>query len=178
MRQAVPEVSAVPCAGSGEWSAVRPRAASAMQAAAALLMLAFVVAPIQRAQAALGDATASVARDHAALRGTLVVLPMQNYDIHQMVSAAGVTVREYVTRAGSVFAITWMGTQVPDLKILLGSYFDRYVSLAMAHRSGHHVLSFDTPELSMTTVRFQRMASGAVYVPGLLPSGVSRRELR
>jgi hypothetical protein len=138
----------------------------------------FALAPLEMAHAALGETTGSLARDHEALRGTLVVMPMQGYDVHQIVGTSGVTVREYATRMGGVFAVTWSGTQVPDLKLLLGSYFDRYVALAQTRRTGHHVLSINTPDLVMTAVRFQRSAAGQVYVPKLLPSGVSPRELR
>jgi Protein of unknown function (DUF2844) len=141
-------------------------------------VLLFALAPLEGAHAALGDNTGSLARDHAALRGTLVVTPMQGYDVHQIVSAAGVTVREYATPVGGVFAVTWSGPQVPDLKLLLGSYFDRYVALAQTRRKGHHVLSINTADLVMTAVRFQRLATGRVYVPNLLPNGVTRRELR
>jgi hypothetical protein len=133
---------------------------------------------MEAAQAALGEKAGSVARDHQALRGTLAVTPMHGYDVHQMVSASGVTVREYATNTGGVFAVTWSGAQVPDLKVLLGSYYERYVSLARSHRTGHHALSINTPDLVVTSVRVQRMASGQVYLPRLLPSGVSRRELR
>ncbi len=136
------------------------------------------LAPLEAARAALGGNAASLARDQEALRGTLVVMPMPSYDVHQIVSASGVTVREYATHTGAVFAIAWSGAQVPDLKQLLGSYFDDYVSLAKTHRTSHHVLSINTPHLVMTAVRFQRSAAGQVYVPSLLPSGVSRHELR
>jgi hypothetical protein len=77
-----------------------------------------------------------------------------------------------------VFALTWSGTQVPDLKQLLGTYFDRYMTAAQVHRTGHHVLSIATPDLVMTVVKFQRKSSGQVYVPSLMPSGVTRQELR
>jgi hypothetical protein len=146
----------------------------AMAAGTFLLLL----APLEAAHAALGENVGSLARDHEALRGTLVVTPMPSYEVHQMVSSSGVTVREYATHTGGVFAVTWSGTQVPDLKLLLGTYFDRYVALAQTHRTGHHVLSINTRDLVMTAVRFQRSATGQVYVPNLLPSGVSRRELR
>jgi len=143
-----------------------------------VLIIACALAPLEAAQAALGASNASAARDHEALRGTLAVTPMQRYEVHQIVSASGVTVREYATHTGPVFAVTWSGPHVPDLKLLLGGYFERYVTLAKTHRTGHHVLSIDTPDLVMSVVRFQRTASGRAYIPRLLPSGVSRAELR
>ena len=138
----------------------------------------FALVPMEAANAALGENTGSLAHDQEALRGTLVVTPMQGYEVHKIVGAAGVIVREYATHMGAVFAVTWSGTQVPDLKILLGRYFDRYVALARTVRTGHHVLSINTSDLVMTAVRFQRTARGQVYLPSLMPDGVSRRELR
>lgn len=148
------------------------------RAAALGALIACALAAPETARAALGENVASPARDHEALRGTLAVTPMQRYDVHEIVTASGVTVREYAAHTGPVFAVTWSGTQVPDLKLLLGTYFDRYVSLAKTHRTGHHVLSIESPDLVMTAVRFQRTATGRAYVPALLPSGVSRGELR
>jgi hypothetical protein len=127
--------------------------------------------------AALGESGVSIARDRAALRSSLNTLSMQGYDVQELTTESGATVREYVA-SGTVFALTWNGTQVPDLKLLLGAYFDRYVSAAQAHRTGHHVLSIATPDLVMTVVKFQRKSYGRVYVPSLMPSGVTRQELR
>ena len=167
------------CARGRALAGCRSRVARALRTAeAGVLLIAFALAPLEAAQAALGENIASLARDHEALRATLLVTPMQGYDVHQLVSASGVTVREYATHTGHVFAVTWSGMQVPDLKVLLGTYFERYVLLARSHRTGHHVLSINTPDLVMTSIRIQRMATGQAYVPGLLPSGVSRRELR
>ena len=143
---------------------------------AAALLLALL--PMEAVQAGLGGNTGSLVRDHAAMSGSLIVTPMQAYDVHQMVSSTGITVREYATHAGRIFAVTWSGSQVPDLKSLLGTYFERYVSLAQTHRTGHHVLAVNTPDLVMTSIRVQRTAAGQAYVPALVPSGVSRRELR
>jgi hypothetical protein len=128
--------------------------------------------------AALGESGVSIARDREVLRSSLKTISMKGYDVQELTNESGATVREYVTSAGTVFALTWSGTQVPDLKQLLGTYFDRYMTAAQVHRTGHHVLSIATPDLVMTVVKFQRKSSGQVYVPSLMPSGVTRQELR
>ena len=130
------------------------------------------------ARAALGEHVASVERDQAVLHGSRATALLQNYNIEEIVSASGATVREYVTHTGDVFAVTWSGSQTPNLKLLLGGHFEDYVSAARSHRGSHHVLSIDSPSLVMTVVRFQRSASGQVYLPRLMPRGVARRELR
>ena len=160
--------------GAGRSCFAPPVMRKAMAVAAFLLAL----LPMEAVQAGLGENTDSLVRDHAEITGALIVTAMQAYDVHQIVSSTGITVREYATHAGRIFAVTWTGSQVPDLKNLLGSYFERYVSLARTHRMGHHVLSVNTPDLVMTSIRVQRTAVGQAYVPALMPSGVSRRELR
>lgn len=121
---------------------------------------------------------ASVEHDHAVLRGSLASLPMQSYDVHEMASESGAMVREYAARGGTVFAVTWSGSQVPDLKLLLGSYYENYLAAAKVHPGARHLLSINAPNLVMTVVRSQRSASGQVYLPQLMPRGVTRRELR
>ncbi len=142
------------------------------------VLIAATLAPSRAAFAALGENMASVAHDKAMLRGTLSVVPMQTYEVHEIRAASGQTVREYAARSGKVFAVTWNGTQVPNLKLLLGQYFDRYVAAARLRRTGHHLLSIRTPDLVMTAIRYQRGARGQAYVPALLPSGVTRADLR
>jgi hypothetical protein len=130
------------------------------------------------AYAGLGESSDSIARDRAAMRSSLNTVSMKGYDVHELTSESGAMVREYATLGGTVFALTWSGTQLPDLKLLLSAYYDRYVTAAQAHRTGHHVLSIATPELVMTVVKFQRKSSGQAYAPSLMPSGVTRQELR
>jgi len=143
-----------------------------------LLLLAMLILS-SPAHATLGGGIESVARDRDALQGTLHSVPEQSYDMHEILSASGATVREYAPPGGGdIFAVTWSGAQAPDLRLLLGTYFDRYVAAAKLHRRGHHELSIDTPDLVMTVVRFQRYVSGQVYLPSLMPRGVTRRELR
>ncbi len=131
------------------------------------------------ASAALGDTTASIARDRIAMRGNQSsTTPMQSYDVHRMVDPAGGVVREYADRAGTVFAVTWHGPRSPDLKTLLGGYYDRYVGAAAQHRPGQDVVTVHAPDLVLSVVRFQRVAYGRAYLPKRMPSGVTKADLR
>ncbi len=130
-----------------------------------------------RAFAALGSDVASVTRDREALHGALTVTRGAAYEIHELQLPAGV-VREYVAPGGPVFAVTWRGPRAPDLRQLLGTYFDRYAAEARTHRTGHHVLSIETPDFVAGVVRFQRGFQGRAIVPALTPAGISRAELR
>jgi hypothetical protein len=142
-----------------------------------MLLLFIILAVPARARAALGADAASVARDREALKGALTVTATAAYEIHEMKVSTGV-VREYLAPGGLVFAVTWQDRRAPDLRQLLGAWFDRYTREARAHRTGHHVLSIDTPDFAVSTVRFQRGFQGRVILPGLMPAGVNRDELR
>ena len=48
------------------------------------------------------------------------------YTVHEMQSSSGTAVREYVSSTGTVFAVAWQGPWLPDLRQLLGPYFDDY----------------------------------------------------
>jgi len=143
----------------------------------AALVLAVTLTPVA-AHAGLGATVDSVARDEAMLKGVDLVTPTANYDLHEIKAATGTTVREYVSRQGTVFAVTWEGRTTPDLEQLLGSSYSRYLAEARTHRMGHHLLSINTPDLVASVVRLQRSSIGHVHLPALVPAGVAVAELR
>jgi hypothetical protein len=142
----------------------------------AAFLLAMVIAPV-RAFAALGGDSASVAEDLKALHGTLTVNAAPAYQIHELALASG-GVREYVAPSGTVFAVTWNASKAPDLRQLLGAYFERYAAEAKVHRSGHHLLSIDTPDFVASAVLSQRGSRGRAILRTLVPGGVTNEELR
>jgi Protein of unknown function (DUF2844) len=145
--------------------------------AGALLCAAMLAGPYP-AYAALGAGVDSLAVDEQMLGGTDVVTPMASYDLHQIKAASGTSVREYVSRQGTVFALSWGGPSHPNLQLLLGSSYAAYQAAARAHRIGHHIVSINTPDLVATVLRLQRSSSGQIYVPALVPDGVMAANLR
>lgn len=135
------------------------------------------LAPV--AEAGLGEGVDSIARDHATLRAhAAAVVPMVSYDVHELTMADGGHVREYASRGGTVFAVTFSGRAMPDLGALLGSHYADYVAAMSAHRMNHKVLAINEPGLVMAVVKQPRGIAGSAHVPALLPAGVSARELR
>jgi hypothetical protein len=142
-----------------------------------MVLLVLALAMPVRALAALGADATSVARDREVLKGALTVTSAPSYDIHELRVPSGV-VREYLAPGGQVFAVTWHGPRAPDLRQLLGAYFQRYAAEARAHRTGHHVLSIQTPDFVVSVVRFQRGFQGRAILPALAPAGVPLDEVR
>ncbi len=133
------------------------------------------------ALAALGGDTASVEADRIAFTAQLHRTALLQYDVHQIDSGA-VTVREYVTRAGQVFAVSWDGPVPPDLRQLLGEYFPRFSQAAgAAHQTipgMHRQFSAVQPDLVIQSSGRLRAFHGIAYLPQLLPAGVSLSQLQ
>ena len=143
-----------------------------------VLSIAFLLPLISSAAAAsLGDNVATVQNDSAHLHASVRVSHFSNYDVHEMQSDTG-TVREFVSPAGTVFAIAWQAAAVPDMKQVLGSYFDQFQQAARAQRVRRGPLVIQEPGLVVKMGGHMRSFSGQVYVPQLMPSGVREQDVK
>jgi hypothetical protein len=137
------------------------------------------------AWAALGGDFASVQADQVHLQGTLRTTAMASYTVHEIQTASGTVVREYVSfsgaSAGKVFAISWKGPWPPDMRQVLGSYFDQYVQAAKAQRAvrvGRRPLVIEEPGLVMHVGGHPRGFVGRAYVPEMLPAGARAEDIQ
>ena len=131
------------------------------------------------AWAALGGNEASVQVDRTQMKATLrVAASNNNYTVHEIQTPAGTTVREYLSPAGTVFAVAWKGPVIPDLRQVLGQYFDAYANGTRVKHSGHSHLTVEQPGLVVQSRGHMRAFSGKAYIPGMLPAGVTVEELR
>jgi hypothetical protein len=139
-------------------------------------LLAAVLSPCM-ATAALGEPETSMQSEVARLRGSIKVTPHANYKLHEIQLPSGTLVREFAGADGKVFAVAWNGPTVPNLREILGQYFDSYVTAAKARHSGHHHLQIRESDLVILAGGHMRAFSGLAYLPQALPSGVSAGDL-
>ena len=99
------------------------------------MTLAMLVLPFS-ASGSLGGDSASIQADQRQMEGTLRVAAAANYRQFEIQTPAGVLAREYVSSTGQVFAVVWEGPSLPDIRQLLGSYFDQYVQAASVGGNG------------------------------------------
>jgi hypothetical protein len=134
------------------------------------------------ASAALGGDVSSVQADQARMQAAVTpVASSPDFNIHEMRAATGVTVREYVSPAGTVFAVSWEGPSMPDLKQLLGDYFATYMDAAQAarkKRNGRAPLHIETSTLVVEQGGHPRAFTGRAYVPQLMPARVAAQSIR
>jgi hypothetical protein len=132
------------------------------------------------ARAALGGDAASVRSDTDEMHGVVHSTLLQYYDVHEITTDSGMRVREFLTRNGIVFAVTWSGPAMPDLQRLLGTNFAVYTkALTELNQSGlHRSLRIASSELVVESGGHLRAYVGRAYLPALIPAGTSTADLR
>ena len=129
------------------------------------------------ASAALGGDAATVEADVAHLQGRVKIARAQRYAVHEIEAPHGTVVREYVSPAGRVFGVAWNGPVKPDLRQVLGPYFDTYVE-AVAKRKARGPVQVVLPGLVVQSSGHMRAFVGSAYLPGGLPEGVAAGEIQ
>jgi len=136
------------------------------------------VALCPAAHATLGEPASSLQGDRMQMKAAVpVAIGKLNYTVHVMAASNGVVVREFVS-GGNVFGVSWTGRRMPDLKQLLGTYFEAYKQGAAVKHSGHSHLAIRRQDLVVGASGHMRSFSGFAYVPNMLPSGVAERDLQ
>lgn len=132
------------------------------------------------ALASLGGDMSSVETDGAHMKATANVARTAAYQVHEMKAPTGTVVKEFVSPAGRVFAVSWHGPFIPDMQQILGAYFQQFsAALQAQHRQyGHHPLNIQEPGFVVQTGGHMRAYTGRAYVPGMLPQGVHADEIK
>ena len=133
--------------------------------------------PCASALAGLGGDAASVEADRASLKGTRRVTGGTTFTMHEIRTANGMQVHEYLAPGGKVFAVSWRGPGIPDLRQMLGSYYAPFATAASAPHYNHHHLDIETPQVVVQSSGHTRAFFGRAWVPALLPPDFSVDQL-
>jgi hypothetical protein len=115
------------------------------------------------------------------MQGSLRTTSNNAYTLHEIQTSTGVTVREYVSTSGKVFAVTWQGPIHPDLRQLLGTYFDAFTQAEQAQRAerrGRGPVQIQEPGLVVQVAGHMRAFLGKAYVPQMLPAGIRAEDIQ
>ncbi len=130
--------------------------------------------------AVLGGSEASVQTDQAHMQASMKSTHTNAYTVHEMKSTTGTVVREYAA-SGTVFGVAWQGHWPPDMRQLLGSYFDMYqqeLQAQTAKTHGRTPVHVVLPGLVVNVTGHPGSFKGMAYVPGMVPQGVKTEEIR
>jgi uncharacterized protein DUF2844 len=148
---------------------------------AGLITLLIHLAAITPVMAALGQSVASAARDRVAMGGQGQSKPGKGYSI-ETITVAGMTIKEYASSDGTVFAVTWRGTGAPDLPLLFGSYFDEYQEGLTALQNKkpriRRPMVLKTAHLVVERAGHIRSMWGRAFIPALLPATISPEDIQ
>lgn len=123
------------------------------------------------ATASLGGDATSVQTDASNMKAQLRITQKQSYAVHELQTASGVLVREYVSPAGKVFGVSWQGSALPDMHQVLGTYYQR-LATASPSRRPQGPITINEPGLVLQSSGHMRAYTGKAYIPQMLPEGV------
>ena len=142
------------------------------------LMIPLMLPPVW---AALGGPAGTVERDRVMMKGQRQSRGGVGYSV-DTITAAGMQVKEYISPDGTVFAVVWKGTGIPDLRLLLGEYFDDYrTGLNESRRRTPRVrgpFRMKNDRLVIERVGHSRSLWGRAYLPSHVPTGMKPEDIQ
>lgn len=132
------------------------------------------------AHAVLGGSSASIVADRLHMAANERASQGPTFTIHALTLANGAVTREFARRDGVVFAVTWSGPSRPDLRQLLGGYFEA-VQTSSAPTGVRHLrrpLSISHGGMLLHAGGHAGHFRGAAYLPALAPAGFSVADLQ
>ena len=146
-----------------------------------ILILGAVLSVAGRAHAELGGPLSSVAADGGRMSVKTVSTPMGPYTRHDLTRANGGMVHELTNAQGQVFGVSWSGPGKPDLRTLLGPYFETFQAANTSAGGRLHTLR-RPPQVNQTDLQIQTAGHmgwfhGVAFVPSLAPPGFSPSDL-
>jgi hypothetical protein len=130
--------------------------------------------------ASLGGDVASVQADATSMQAHVRSTQHSAYMLHEMQSATGIAIREYISASGTVFGVAWKGAYPPNLKQLLGSEYEQYEQAinTPSGRVGHGPVTIRLPNLVVQLSGHMGDYSGRAYIPDKVPTDMSLESIR
>jgi hypothetical protein len=128
------------------------------------------------AHATLGGDADSVVENQHELHAAHAVEKLDAGERHRLKLASGMIIHEYLS-AGRVYAVTWRGSRMPDLRQLLGPYFEQLEQHRVRRRGSHHASQSTGDDLVVQSSGHGHSFAGRAWVPSLVPAGVDVAKL-
>ena len=145
------------------------------------LVVVFAPSTLPLAWATLGQSATSVEVDRAKLNGKHQHRGERGYSVNT-IKVAGMEIMEYVSSDDVVFAVVWKGTGVPDLKLLLGEYYEEYRQEVDAARNRsprvREPFKMKSNRLVVERAGHSRSLWGRAYLPSHLPAGIKPEDIQ
>lgn len=132
-----------------------------------------------QASATLGEPIDSSTKNLSSGKVSAKVSNDALYSVHEY-EDSGNTVKEFASKDGVVFAVSWRGVSKPDLDKLFGAYFKEYSEglREVPKQYGVKTINFKTTKLVVRRGGRMRDMRGFVFAPALVPAGVNVEDLQ
>src|ERR1700723_269163 len=117
------------------------------------------------ASATLGEQESAISAEPQLANASIKETALGSYRVHEIVQPFGTVIREYAGLDGKVFAVTWNGPFIPNLKQTLGSYFAEYSAKAGVPHGNRTHLEVRQPDLVVESGGHMRAHHGRAYLP-------------
>jgi len=127
---------------------------------------------------AFAELGGSVSKDATLIQEqSSVVAVDQRLTVYQIKIPSGTLIKEYVNSANIVVGVSWQGPTLPNLKQLLGEYFETFANRTTSHTTNHRSAELRTEDLVVQSHGQMRNFSGRAYLPKSLPSGFNADQI-
>jgi hypothetical protein len=156
-------------------------ATKAFQSQTYPICVVIALSPALPVRAELNGTISSIDVDRDYVAGKVTANPRFGSTVYEITDRNGTIIREYASPAGRIFAISWEGRFMPEMKHFLGDLFEPYVS---AMRSEHKTHNWRQPILIHTSnLTFENDGHmgwyyGRAYVESSVPGGFSIDDIR
>ena len=137
------------------------------------LVLLILISRCACSYAALGSAPSDFGVQKNGVKARSLAAASATYHINETTLDSGTVVHEYVaTSSGSVFAVSWAGPSMPDLRTLLGDSFTTLTTEAAKRpKAGHSQLNITGQDVVIISAGHMRAYHGQAWIPSQLPAG-------
>lgn len=138
----------------------------------ALILASYFFTLASTAQAELGGGIETIQANQTHFGATLHLRRLADHQVHELTLPHGTRVREYTNTLGKVFAVTWAGSFRPNLRRLMGDYYETYIEATRERpviRGPHRI---ELPGMIVIMGGRQRALYGKVYLTALVPPGL------
>lgn len=142
------------------------------------LAMSITVLPVYAALGGTAAAAPSSAAQATQAKAAQRAGAASNYTTHETTTPAGTVVRQFAAADGRVFAVAWSGPSKPNLRELLGTYFEDFAGSRDPAPRGHAQRRLENADLVVQSGGRMRAFSGRAYLPAKLPTGVLIDDLR
>jgi hypothetical protein len=144
-----------------------------------ILAVVLVAAGMSTGWAALGGQPAKLGPHVAAARSQTTSTGQAAYTEARKTLDSGTTVHEYLDAQGNVFAVSWSGPFLPELKEILGEHFETLAAQQRIQRAGgRSPLHIKQPDVVIDSEGHMGAFQGRAWLPAQLPAGFDPQAIK